>query len=374
MEIVLIVLDTLAAVVASILFFVGSIFPGLAPKVTPTLLDPTTQTTSVSSTTAAFPSGTQKPATTMAATSSPAQKPAATVAVPTAPVVTIPTKTQEEVNELARAALINILCLPQTGLSGISGSGVIVDSRGVILTNAHIGQYFLLRNYLTAGNVTCTIRVGSPAEERYTATLLYLPPAWVAANASQLKSTKALGTGEHDYAFLLITGRTLPGAALPESFPRLHMDRGYVDVGDPMLLAAYPAGFLSGEIIQKSLYAGSAVAYVTQLFSFSGDKKVDLFSVGGTVISQSGSSGGAAVRLRDGKLAGIFVTSSSAASTGERDLRAVSLGHIDDSLKAQNQGGLAELLTGSLAAKAAEFNAKVAPGLTAALETVLKSN
>ena len=29
----------------------------------------------------------------------------------------------------------------------ISGSGVIVDSRGVVLTNAHVGQFFLLHDY-----------------------------------------------------------------------------------------------------------------------------------------------------------------------------------------------------------------------------------
>src|SRR3989344_8619427 len=93
------------------------------------------------------------------------------------PKSTVPTKSQEQINIETRAALVNILCTSRTGINGISGSGIIVDSRGVILTNAHVGQYFLLRDYINPGNITCTVRIGSPAQERYTATLLYLPPA-----------------------------------------------------------------------------------------------------------------------------------------------------------------------------------------------------
>ena len=295
-------------------------------------------------------------------------KPATT----TAPI--IPTKSQEQINIETRAALVNILCTPQVGVNGISGSGIIIDSRGVILTNAHVGQYFLLRDYVIKDNITCTVRIGSPAQERYTATLLYLPSAWVAENASQLAAVQATGTGENDYAFLLITGRTDPLAALPGSFDRLEMDRGYADTGEQMLLAAYPAGFLGGEAVQKNLYISSAIAYVTQLFSFGGNKKVDLFSIGGTVVSQGGSSGGAVVRLRDGKLAGIITTSTTAASTENRDLRAVSLSHIDDSLAAHGQGGIISLLSGDLSAKEADFSANLAPSLTAQLQAALKGN
>jgi hypothetical protein len=153
------------------------------------------------------------------------------------------------------------------------------------------------------------------------------------------------------------------------------MEAAYPNIGDPMLLAAYPAGFLSSEIITKSLYASSAVAFVTQLFSFDEDtSKVDLFSIGGTVVSQSGSSGGAVVRGTDGQLAGIIATATSGASTGERDLRAITVSHIDKSLAAQGKGGIIELLTGNVSAKAAEFNAQTAPTLTAQLEAALKAN
>lgn len=367
----------LAALGKAVLFIVA-----LGSLVTGTTSAPAHPNTPVvfmdtATTTPAVVAATSTPSTPKSAAAAPKKEAAVTSAPVTTPKATstpLVRKPQEQINTETRASLVNILCLPQIGLKGISGSGVIVDSRGVILTNSHIGQYFLLKDYLTPGNVDCVVRTGSPAQSTYTAKLLYLPPAWVAANASQLTAIQASGTGENDYSFLLITGRTDPAAALPTSFTAVAMEAGYPDIGDPMLLAAYPAGFLSGQIIEKSLYASSAFAYVTQLFSFDDTQQVDLFSIGGSVVSQAGSSGGAAVRATDGKLAGIIVTATSAASTGERDLRAISTSHIDKSLIAGGQGGILGLLSGDIAAKATLFNTKVAPGLTAQLQAVLKGN
>jgi len=367
-------IDVILAIIGKVIGLIvmlGALLTGATPSSTPLPPQP------VAPITATFPQAIAKPAPPKVLGSAPPQPDHLSKQVsppPTPPVTTpvAPTKSQEQINIETRAALVNILCTSRTGINGISGSGIIVDSRGVILTNAHVGQYFLLRDYITPGNTICSVRIGSPAQERYTATLLYLPPAWVAENASQLAAVQATGTGENDYAFLLITGRTDPATALPSSFDRLEMDRGYADIGDQMLLAAYPAGFLGGEAVQKNLYISSAIAYVTQLFSFGGNKKVDLFSIGGTVVSQGGSSGGAVVRLRDGKLAGIITTSTTAASTENRDLRAVSLSHIDDSLAAAGKGGIVSILSGDLSAKAADFNTNLAPSLTAQLEAALK--
>src|SRR3989344_4554249 len=382
MEIINAVLAAIGKVVGLIVllgaFFTGTISVTAPP---PTQQVATDSTSSPQATTATFPRAEAKPVPTnglVEPTKTATRGPLA-VQVPPPPIPTqikpaTPTKSQEQINDETRAALVNVLCTPTIGISGISGSGVIVDSRGVILTNAHIGQYFLLRDYKINNNITCVVRVGSPAQERYTATLLYLPPSWIAANALQLKSSQATGTGENDYAFLLITGRTDPAAALPSSFDKIEMDRGYADIGELMLLAAYPAGFLGGETVQKNLYISSAIAYVTQLFTFKGDKNVDLFSIGGTVVSQGGSSGGAVVRLRDGKLAGIITTSTTAASTENRDLRAVSLSHIDDSLATAGKGGIVSILSGDLSAKAADFNTNTAPSLTAQLQVAIKGN
>lgn len=267
-------------------------------------------------------------------------------------------------NTQTRAALVNILCITKAGgyFRPISGSGVFISSAGVVLTNAHVGQYFLLKDYPTPDNVQCVIRTGSPATPKYTARLLFLSPEWITKNADQIVSQQAMGTGENDFVFLLITG-TVDGSPPPTRFPYIPITTDEPAPGDPILLAAYPAGFLEGSTIEMSLYASSAVTNVTDVFTFNKDT-VDLISVGGTVVSQAGSSGGAAVRTQDGALTGLIATASEGTTTASRDLRAITLAHINRSLKNEGQGGLLSLLTKNLSDQADYFNAKIVPGLT----------
>lgn len=283
-----------------------------------------------------------------------------------------PVKTQEQINIETRAALVNILCTTKGGgyLAPISGSGVIIDTRGVILTNAHVGQFFLLRDYYQPQNVMCTVRMGSPAEPYYTAELLFLPPAWVAANANQIVATEAVGTGQNDYAFVRITG-VVGSRTMPSSFPAVTLASSGPSLGEAVLLAAYPAGYLGAENIVKNLYQSSAVTFVSQLLRFADGNPTELFSIGGTVVSQAGSSGGAVVSLYNGALKGIIAVETVAASTGNRDLRAITLEHINRSLAAAGQGGLVTLLQGDIALKAVAFNRDTAPGETKQLETAL---
>src|SRR6185369_16312609 len=44
----------------------------------------------------------------------------------------------EKINEFTRQSIVNIICR-NTKNEEISGSGVLVDPRGIILTNAHLG-------------------------------------------------------------------------------------------------------------------------------------------------------------------------------------------------------------------------------------------
>jgi hypothetical protein len=284
-----------------------------------------------------------------------------------------PTITQGQADAQTRAALVNILCTTGAGgyFNPISGSGVIIDTRGIILTNAHVGQYFLLHDYPTQNNVECVVRMGSPAQAKYTATLLYLPPAWIDANANQVGQSNATGTGEDDYSFLRITSTT-SGSPLPSSFPALTMTLDDPPQGEPLLLAAYPAQLLDGNIIQTGLYITSTVTTVQQLFSFHSTSTVDLISLGGTIVSQEGSSGGAVVRLLDGAITGIIDTETTGTTTANRDLQAITVGYINRSLASEGQGGIATLLTGDLTQKSADFNTTIAPKETSELTAVLE--
>ena len=150
-----------------------------------------------------------------------------------------------------RSALVNIICYAPAGsrLRSISGSGVIVDSKGIILTNAHIAQNFLLADR----NVSCTIRAGSPAIDKYKASLIYIPSAWINANADILTEINPSGTGEYDFAFLAISKSTTRDE-LPSSFPSIRLATSPSNTGTPVVIASYGAQFLESSQIQSSLF------------------------------------------------------------------------------------------------------------------------
>jgi hypothetical protein len=158
-------------------------------------------------------------------------------------------------NDRVRPAVVNILCTTNTGgvLFPISGSGVIIDPRGIILTNAHVAQYYLLTSYRKSGFIDCTIRTGSPAKNAYKAELLYLSPPWVAKNAKNLIATDPVATGEDDFALLYITGSTKGAGPLPVSFPFVApaVNDSDIKIGTGALAASYPAGFLGGSAIRN---------------------------------------------------------------------------------------------------------------------------
>lgn len=294
-------------------------------------------------------------------------------AVPSPPPA-ISNETIARTNTGVRPSIVNILCNFRTvnTSSYISGSGIIVDSHGVVLTNAHVAQFFLLKNYPSRGGTTCVIRTGSPATSAYLASLLYLPPLWIDKNASQILATQPKGTGERDYAFLYITGPAQFASPLPSSFPALSLSLDILAQGDPVLLAGYPAGFLDANGVQRNLYISSAVSAIQQLYTFNSPSEVDLVSLGGTVVSQSGSSGGAVVDLTNGKLTGLIATESEGTTTASRDLRAVTLDYINRNLKADGQGGIAGLLSGDFLAASEKFNTDIAPDLTNQLTAAIE--
>ena len=271
-----------------------------------------------------------------------------------------------EINTNTREALVNIFCTTKSGgaCKPITGSGVIIDELGVILTNAHVAQYFLLKDYLVEDFVQCTIRTGSPAKPKYKAKLLFISPSWVKENANGIIQQEPKGTGEDDYALLLITERTDPTKTIPDTFsfipPEYNSDK--IGVSDEVLLAAYPAGFLGGISIQRDLYISSAVIKVIELFTFR-EGTLDLFSIGGSVVAQQGSSGGAVVS-DENKLLGIIVTSSVAESTEDRDLRAITIAHINRSFTRDALFDLQALFSVDLIEEARIFNENTVPQLT----------
>ena len=230
-----------------------------------------------------------------------------------------------------RGTIVNIICTSKDSrIRSMSGSGVIFDPKGLILTNSHIGQYYLLRDVLPAGSITCTVRTGSPAQNAYKAAPAYISSQWVAANPRTLSTSGAKGTGEHDFAVLAITGSATP-LPLPKTFPYIPLSKSEPKSGAELALGTYGAQTLSSKQIQNSLFPTLAIATVKNRFSF-GDGRIDLIALTGSAASQQGSSGGAVANAQ-GELVGIVTTSTQTGEYASRETRAVTTAHMRASFK-----------------------------------------
>lgn len=286
-----------------------------------------------------------------------------TVSVPVSAYAT-PPMSLDTVNQMTLPALVNILCATKQGspVTGATGSGVIIDPRGVILTNAHVAQYVLLSDQ-QAVQSHCIVRTGSPATAKYEVSALAFPTAWLQKHGQDITTELPTGTGEHDWALLYISGTT-DGSATPATFPFLQFDarEGITVTGDPVLLSSYPAGFLGSIALRRDLWPVSTTVTIKKVFTFS-EKLLDLLALGGNIVAQGGSSGGAVVNPW-GKLVAIIVTSSLGDTTDERDLRAVTLSHIDRSVQLEQGVSLGTFLAqGDFATRAQLFHTEQLPAL-----------
>ncbi len=270
----------------------------------------------------------------------------------------------------AQATVVNIFCKQNVGSTSsvIGGSGVFIDGRGVILTNAHVAQYLLLGRY----GISCTVRTGSPARNAYIARVLFIPTDWVTEHAGDIRQETPLGTGEDDYALLLVDAPTAPGGTLAEHFPASDFDarEDIVKADEQVLIAGYPAGFLGAIALTQNLWFASALAQVAHVYTFH-DGTADVLSLGGTVLAQSGASGGAVFNAW-GKLIALVSTSSQAETTGGRDLHAITMAHIDRSLFAHTNEHLYEFLDGDLAERTDTFAHETVPTLQEIYITALE--
>ncbi|MEK7582089.1 MAG: hypothetical protein AAB488_02055 [Patescibacteria group bacterium] len=274
---------------------------------------------------------------------------------------------QEEQNEKLRGAIINIFCTIKTDsdLKPLSGSGVVISDKGIVLTSAHIGQYFLLKNYQMKDFITCVGRTGSPATPFYTLELIYLPESWLKENAVKIKEQDPTGTGENDYAFLGITGVIPASAVIPTLFPYSTPETEEIFIIEtPVLLAAYPAGFLGGIVLQRDLWLTSSVSNIEKNYYFNSPSTTDLFSIKGNILSQKGASGGAVTSLISGNLLGIITTATGEKITGDRELTAVTLPYIKMVFEKESGKKFLDFLETDVKTLATDFNETAREKLT----------
>lgn len=311
------------------------------------------------------------------------QTPPATTAPLPIPVLTPPAPpvvpvVEEQLSDeaLLKAAVVNVICLQEGGLKGVSGSGVIVDPRGIVMTVAHVGQNFLLRDYPEEDSGTCYIRTGSPAKNAYAAEPVYVSLSWIEENSDAFLSERPRGTGEHDFAFLAITA-SVTSTALPSRFPYVPLAPAGTDLeeGDRVGTGSYAAEFLTSSQVRSALYPTIKFADIVDIYTF-GSRSEDIFSVAAGSAAQEGSSGGAVIN-EDGRLVGLITTRTVKPDLSLRTLQAITMDHARSSFRADMGENLDSYLKGNLPALVQGFRGKGAgllDLLTEALDCQQTSN
>ncbi|MFT5832348.1 MAG: S1-C subfamily serine protease, partial [Candidatus Paceibacteria bacterium] len=268
-------------------------------------------------------------------------------------------------------AIVNIFCTFRTSeyIKTTTGTGFFIDADGVIMTNAHVAQFLLLTEAEQAGSAECVVRNGNPAIPKYTASLLYIPPAWVLENAAVLNDAQPMGTGERDYALLYVDG-TVAGTPVPDTFPALPFSSELVSTrarDADITVAGYPAGELLLRGASVDLIPRSADTSISELYTF-GSNRADVFSIRGSVVGAQGSSGGPVIN-DDGEVIGMIATRGDDSVDGAGSLRAITLSHVHRTMLEETGFTLSENLDGNLAFRSQIFNETLTPFLLSLLQS-----
>jgi len=277
------------------------------------------------------------------------------------PVVETPTLVDTTPSNTIANTVVQISCVRRTGnkIQLTNGSGVLISSRGIVLTNTHVAQMFLLKEH----GYNCTIQRENIPTYGFEAIPLYISTPWIENNFLTISHPAPSGTGEHDYALLLITKNTNPTLSLPSSFPAasLNTRSDIANIGDIITVAGYPGVQTTDFNLATQANLKTEVSKITNVFTLA-RTTVDVFASDATPIARRGVSGGGV--FKNNELIGTIVTTSPIRNAAHQAVNALTLDYINRSIKTETGKDLPSYITGDVLERAQIFERSVAPRLT----------
>jgi len=263
-----------------------------------------------------------------------------------------------EIKSISEATM-NLVCTQNTaaGTLVVSGTGTVIDPRGVILTNAHVAEHFLA-SYFSPG-IECSVRNVNTGEE-YRAQVLFMPSRWVAGHAGDLLKTDEYGTGEDDFSLLIITGRVFQALPLPSSFSFINPEISTrASAGEHVYIAGYPA--TAGTVSRANpLPLAVEDSVISDTLTFT-NGAADVLVVPAESVSDRGSSGGPVVDSSSQSLLGIIVT------TAPHEANALALPYLEQEMANETGNGFSSMLAGDVTGTSLRFLSSTGSSLFSAL-------
>ena len=257
-------------------------------------------------------------------------------------------------NHAWRDAVVNLIC--KNGKYGkilTTGTGVVIDPRGVIITNAHVASDWLFTEKWSPfiNPYVCSVRTGLKANgPAYEAEVLYIARDRILSEATEISDQSDDGYEKYapkDYALLVVTDTGDPDMALPATFSYIPPYTGSIpQIGSSLYSIGYPARFTDTGINFR-MFASPLVVKETRTIVGTSGKNIVAFQ--GVIAAQHGSSGGAIVnnqgqlvaiptffdKLRDCQVEEVIKgeCSSIGKTSEEGVMNAITIKYVSDDLK-----------------------------------------
>ena len=218
--------------------------------------------------------------------------------------------------------MVQIFCSTPREL--FSASGVVVNERGLLLTNAHVAD--IVRK---AGETNCQARHGNPADPFAALEIVFAADTSRKILESQVP--------ERDIAFLRLTEAR-------ESFGKAAITIAEVTTGASLLTLGYPSEFLQGAVASAHSNLVFSRLTVADVIDIDGDRSTaEGYVFHGGIVLQQGSSG-TALFTPEGRVVGLIFATTKGTTTAERDGIALTTPYIDRILRLETGQGMVEFI------------------------------